>query len=225
VAIQERLVRTTFPVGVLSNALVHGLDVPEELCSRVYVQGLSRTNSTGICILFDRRSVPGGDHGYGKGQPIREVWMDGMYSISDEKWPEFSREQVERLVAVGWAREKALEYYPEAAMGQPGTYGLVTNAINAEDWDALRRLAKPGMGANEYITKWENSGRTGQAVRVGRLRNVMMDSTYSLDGKPCAEYSFALENKDGTLNPHWLQILVREENGRSEILDFWEFGW
>ena len=42
--------------------------------------------------------------------------LDGnMQTISDETWPEFSRQQVELLVAVGWTREKALEYYPEAA--------------------------------------------------------------------------------------------------------------
>jgi hypothetical protein len=38
-------------------------------------------------------------------------------------------------------------------------------------------------------------------------------------------YSFSLENKDGTVNPHWLQIKVREDNGDAEILDFWNFGW
>ena len=99
---------------VFSNALVQGLDVPERQCSRVYVQGLSETNDLGLCILFDRRSVPGGDHGYGSGRPIREVCMlDGsMQSVSDERWPEFCRQQVELLVAAGWARDNALQYYP-----------------------------------------------------------------------------------------------------------------
>ncbi len=101
----------------------------------------------------------------------------------------------------------------------------MTNAFNREDWDALRRLTKPGMRANEYIKKWESSGRAGRSVRVGKLRSVKMDSKYGVDGRPCAEYLFALENKVGTPNPHWLQILVREENNRPEILDFREFGW
>lgn len=102
---------------MFSNALVHGLNVPESQCSRVYVQGLSETNDSGICILFDRRSVPGGDHFYGSGKPVREVCMlDGsMQAISDGRWGEFSRQQVELLVAAGFKREKALEYYPEAA--------------------------------------------------------------------------------------------------------------
>lgn len=103
--------------AVLSNALVHGLDVTEELCSRVYLQGLSTTNDPMICILFDRHSVSGGDHGYGWGRAIREVCMlDGsMQTIPDERWPEFGRLQVELLVAAGWTLEKASEYYPDAA--------------------------------------------------------------------------------------------------------------
>ncbi len=100
---------------VLSNALVHGLDVPEAQCSRVYVQGLSETNDPAICILFDRRSVPGGDHFYGSGRPIRELCMlDGiMETVTDEQWPAFCRRQVELLVAAGWTRKQAEEYYPE----------------------------------------------------------------------------------------------------------------
>src|SRR3954468_6638443 len=42
---------------VLSNALVHGLHMPENQCTRVYIQGLTETNDPMICILFDRRSV------------------------------------------------------------------------------------------------------------------------------------------------------------------------
>jgi hypothetical protein len=101
---------------VLTNALAQGLDVQEDQCSRVYVQGLTETNNPEICILFDRRSVKGGDHFYGSGKPVREVCMlDGsMETISDERWPEFSRHQVELLIATGFKREKALEYYPAA---------------------------------------------------------------------------------------------------------------
>ncbi len=100
----------------LSNALAQGLHVAEGQCSRVYVQGLSETNDPQICILFDRRSVPGGDHFYGSGKPVREVCMlDGfMEAIPDARWAEFSRQQVELLVAAGFKRERALQYYPEA---------------------------------------------------------------------------------------------------------------
>jgi len=42
--------------------------------------------------------------------------LDGyMETVPDERWAEFSRYQVELLVAAGFKREKALEYYPEAA--------------------------------------------------------------------------------------------------------------
>jgi hypothetical protein len=102
---------------VFSNALAHGQDVPENQCSRVYIQGLSQTNDPGLCILFDRRSVPGGDHFYGSGERVREACMvDGfMERVPDERWAEFGRHQIELLVAAGLKREKALHYYPEAA--------------------------------------------------------------------------------------------------------------
>jgi hypothetical protein len=101
---------------VFSNALAHGLHVPAEQCSRVYVQGLTETNYPGICILFDRRSVPGGDHFYGSGKPVREACLlDGsMQTVPDARWAEFSRQQVDLLVAAGFKREKALQYYPQA---------------------------------------------------------------------------------------------------------------
>ena len=102
---------------VFSNALAQGQDVPESQCSRVYVQGLSETNDPRLCILFDRRSVPGGDHFYGWGKRVREACMlDGfMETVPDGRWAEFSRQQVELLVAAGFQREKAVQYYPEAA--------------------------------------------------------------------------------------------------------------
>ena len=103
------------------------------------------------------------------------------------------------------------------------SYDVVTNAIDRGDWDTLRRLAKLGMRANEYITMWENSERSGHAVRVGKQISVERDA--ELNGKRRTKYSFALENKDGTFNPHRLQVLVREQRGQSEILDFWNFGW
>jgi hypothetical protein len=79
--------------------------------------GRMHTNDPGICILFDRRSVPGGDHFYGSGKRVREVCLlDGsMQRIPDARWAEFSRQQVKLLLAAGFKREKALQYYPEAA--------------------------------------------------------------------------------------------------------------
>ena len=91
--------------------------LPEEKCSRVYIQGLSETNNPQICVLFDRDSCRGGDHFRSPwGHPVREVCMlDGsMEVISDEHWPEFSRQQVELLVAAGFSRTNALRFYPAA---------------------------------------------------------------------------------------------------------------
>lgn len=107
--------------SLLRSALTNGTDVPEALCSRIYVQGLTETNDPQICLLFDRLSVPGGDHRYGFGRPVRELCLvDGsMRVIDDARWPEFSREQVELLVKAGWSREKALELYPEARTNSP----------------------------------------------------------------------------------------------------------
>jgi hypothetical protein len=106
--------------SVLSNALAHGLHVPEDQCTRVYLQGLSETNDPTICIVFDRQSVPGGDHNYGWGPRVREVCMlDGsMQTIPDEKWPAFRQKQVDLLVSAGFTREKALDYYGIAANGK-----------------------------------------------------------------------------------------------------------
>jgi hypothetical protein len=103
------------------------------------------------------------------------------------------------------------------------SYEVVTNAINHGDWVTLRSLAKPGMRANEYITMWENSERSGHALRVGKQIAVNTDA--DLNGKRCTKYSFIFENKDGTFTPHELQILVEEHSGQSEVLDFWNFGW
>src|SRR5580658_3253661 len=48
--------------SIFRAALASGAHIPEEKCSRVYVQGLSKTNDPTIAILFDRWSNPGGDH-------------------------------------------------------------------------------------------------------------------------------------------------------------------
>jgi len=47
---------------------------------------------------------------------VREVCLlDGsMQVIRDEDWPEFSRNQVELLVAAGFSRTNALYFYPAA---------------------------------------------------------------------------------------------------------------
>jgi hypothetical protein len=91
--------------------------LPEDQCTRIYIQGLSETNDPRICILFDRNSCRGGDHFRSPwGHRVREACLlDGsMVVIPDEKWPEFSRQQVDLLVAAGFSRTNALRFYPAA---------------------------------------------------------------------------------------------------------------
>ncbi len=100
-------------------------------------------------------------------------------------------------------------------------YEPLINAINHEDWTALRRLVKPGMQANRFISGWEK-----YPPRVAKEARVNKNAIYPEDGRPCTMYEFKFENnQDGSLNPHLLQVFVREENGKSALLDFWSFGW
>jgi len=98
-------------------ALKNNSVVPEDQCSRVYIQGLSESNDGNICILFDRNSCKGGDHFRSPwGHRVRELCLlDGsMQIIRDKDWPDFSRKQVEQLVAAGFSRTNALHFYPAA---------------------------------------------------------------------------------------------------------------
>ena len=102
---------------IFRKALQNHSIIPEDQCSRVYIQGLSETNDPEICFLFDRNSSKGGDHGRSPwGHPVREVGMlEGTRRvIRDEDWPDFSRKQVDLLVAAGFSRTNALHFYPAA---------------------------------------------------------------------------------------------------------------
>ena len=85
---------------VFVDALRNGTDVPEDQVGRVYVQGLTTTNSSNIALIFDKTSRRGG----------REV-ADGY--VTDAEWPEFARRQVELLVKAGIPRKVAEAYYAE----------------------------------------------------------------------------------------------------------------
>jgi hypothetical protein len=102
---------------LFKEALLNNTIVPEEKCSRVYVQGLTEADNPEICILFDRNSCRGGDHFRSPwGHPLREVVLaDGSWrQVRDEDWPEFSRKQVGLLVAEGFSKTDALRFYPAA---------------------------------------------------------------------------------------------------------------
>jgi hypothetical protein len=99
---------------VFRKALRTGERIPEEQCSRIYIQGLSETNDPQIAVLFDKRSSPGGDHFHRPWGPrLRELCLlDGsIQTIPDQRWPEFTSNQVELLVQAGITRQAAKKYY------------------------------------------------------------------------------------------------------------------
>lgn len=102
--------------AVFLAALTNNTDVPEELCSRVYVQGLSADMPKSVCMMYDRKSFPGGDHRYGWGPPIREyITSDGsMSTIGDDRWPQFCYDQIATLIELGFTRKQAEYYFPDA---------------------------------------------------------------------------------------------------------------
>ncbi len=100
--------------ALFREALKTGGRIPEERCSRVYIQGLSEKNNPGIAILFDKKPTPGGDHFRRPWGPlVREVCLlDGSMQVVFEKnWKTFSSNQVELLVQDGMARATAEHYH------------------------------------------------------------------------------------------------------------------
>jgi hypothetical protein len=95
-----------------------GGDVDEKRCDRVYVQGLSVTSDPKIAILFDKVAAPP-DHCHFPRRLwwgfVREVcFVDGDWRmVPIGEWPDFSRRQVELLVATGFPRAQAQQLYDQ----------------------------------------------------------------------------------------------------------------
>jgi hypothetical protein len=99
---------------VFKDALRNSTAVPEEKCSRIYIQGLTETNNPQIALLFDKKSTRGGDHFRRPwGSLLREVCMlDGsMQTIREELWAAFSKRQIDLLVEEGIDSATAEHYY------------------------------------------------------------------------------------------------------------------
>jgi hypothetical protein len=47
--------------SLLREALKTGAPIPEQKCSRIYIQGLSETNNPSLAILWDKKSSPAGN--------------------------------------------------------------------------------------------------------------------------------------------------------------------
>jgi hypothetical protein len=99
--------------SIFRAALASGTYIPEEKCSRVYVQSLSETNDGNIALLFDRYSCPGGDHFHFPWRPlVREACLlDGsMEVIPETNRAQFSSNRIELLVQNGIPRAMAQHY-------------------------------------------------------------------------------------------------------------------
>jgi hypothetical protein len=95
---------------IFKECLAKGLNVPEEKCSRIYIQGLAETNAyDGVALAFDGYPTPGGDHFRRPwGDPTRDVVMaDGSVQfIHENRWPAFAQDQIERLALLGFKRDE-----------------------------------------------------------------------------------------------------------------------
>jgi hypothetical protein len=99
---------------IFLNALRTSSPVPEEKCSRIYVQGFTENSNPEIALLFDRKPTRGGDHGRRPWGPLqREIcMMDGsMKIILEENWAAFASNQIELLIREGIDRSLAEHYY------------------------------------------------------------------------------------------------------------------
>jgi hypothetical protein len=99
---------------MLRECMKTGADVPENRCTRAYVQGLSESDDPGIAVVFDRYPTRGGDHFRRPWGPFqREVcFLDSsMLVVGEQKWSEFHRKQIELLVAAGISMTEAEKYY------------------------------------------------------------------------------------------------------------------
>ena len=101
--------------AVFRVALKTGAPIPEEKCSRVYIQGLSEKNNPQIAILFDKKVLSrrrSCSAGRGDRYFVKSCLLDGSMQIIGEKsWPVFSSNQVELLVQAGIARATAEHCY------------------------------------------------------------------------------------------------------------------
>jgi hypothetical protein len=93
--------------------------LPDSEGGRVYVQGLSEDMHSGIALVFDKLPTPGGDHTHLFARcfaPLgREVcFVDGSHRfVREEDWPQFTQEQIQRLVKAGISRSEAERLYSE----------------------------------------------------------------------------------------------------------------
>ena len=110
-----------YNTSAFQEAKATGRGLPEALCGRVYIQGLSRRSSPTVAVLFDKLATPGGDHCH---LPMRLVatrgrevlFIDGHFEfVPDADWPAFAERQVDLLVSEGVRRDEAERLYAQAS--------------------------------------------------------------------------------------------------------------
>lgn len=107
--------------SVFEHALSHdeNVNIPEEECGRVYVQGLSPKSNSEIVILYDKVATPGGDHCHlpqrFRASLGREVlYIDGSTGyVKESEWPDFTKKQIALLIEEGFQDETARWYYSQ----------------------------------------------------------------------------------------------------------------
>jgi hypothetical protein len=123
-------------------------------------------------------------------------------------------------IEVGENDPRALGFDWHRANPQDPCKAVIT-ALNEADWNTLQKLAPAHGNASRSIENWKQ-----RPVTVGKLIETWENHVFKEGEKPCTVYSFALSNKDGSHNPHWLQIVVRKRpDGQVELVDFWKLGW
>jgi len=130
------------------------------------------------------------------------------------------------LFAASCASEKPISTpapSPKRVETPPTACELLVSAINRGDWEALKPWTKPGTSSNTTVQAWQDAAKAGNPVKVGKF--LSSQTVGGTSKKPYKLYSYSLENKNGSVNPHWLQIKVRESDGEAEVVDFWNFGW
>jgi hypothetical protein len=75
---------------IFKRALKTGERIPEDRCSRIYIQGLSETNDPQIAILFDKKSCPGADHFRRPWGPLERSRSAGR-NLPATRWNYWSR--------------------------------------------------------------------------------------------------------------------------------------
>jgi hypothetical protein len=117
----EALTGSGYDARVFERVRRTGENAPESEFGRVYVQGLSNMHDPEIVLLFDKLPTPGGDHCHLFWRffaPLgREVWTigHGHLFIHEKNWADFSKHQIELLVAAGISKAQAEMYYSEKA--------------------------------------------------------------------------------------------------------------